>query len=278
MISLERFALNRITAPSLTLPQFYDLVAELGLHKVELRNDLGRGEVLDGMTPAEAAALAGSRGIEVISINALQKFNLASMRANAAGDLERLLDIAAGVGCPAIVLCPNNDGTDARGQEQREAETIDALAAFGPLFTKRRVFGYVEPLGFSISSLASLVVAQRAIRASGCRCYRIVLDTFHHHIGPDDEATVGGAYDVATTGLVHVSGVEADIPAGEYRDEHRVLVGQADRLGSRQQIRRLEALGYTGDYSFEPFSPAVQRLARPELLAALKTSLAYLRE
>ena len=230
------------------------------------------------MTPAEAAALAGSRGIEVISINALQKFNLASMRANAAGDLERLLDIAAGVGCPAIVLCPNNDGTDARGQEQREAETIDALAAFGPLFTKRRVFGYVEPLGFSISSLASLVVAQRAIRASGCRCYRIVLDTFHHHIGPDDEATVGGAYDVATTGLVHVSGVEADIPAGEYRDEHRVLVGQADRLGSRQQIRRLEALGYTGDYSFEPFSPAVQRLARPELLAALKTSLAYLRE
>jgi hypothetical protein len=24
MISLERFALNRITAPSLTLPQFYD--------------------------------------------------------------------------------------------------------------------------------------------------------------------------------------------------------------------------------------------------------------
>lgn len=230
------------------------------------------------MTPAEAAALAGSRGIEVISINALQKFNLASMRANAAGDLERLLDIAAGVGCPAIVLCPNNDGTDARGQEQREAETIDALAAFGPLFTKRRVFGCVEPLGFSISSLASLVVAQRAIRASGCRCYRIVLDTFHHHIGPDDEATVGGAYDVATTGLVHVSGVEADIPAGEYRDEHRVLVGQADRLGSRQQIRRLEALGYTGDYSFEPFSPAVQRLARPELLAALKTSLAYLRE
>lgn len=278
MISLERFALNRITAPSLTLPQFYDLVAELGLHKVELRNDLGRGEVLDGMTPAEAAALAGSRGIEVISINALQKFNLASMRANAVGDLERLLDIAAGVGCPAIVLCPNNDGTDARGQEQREAETIDVLAAFGPLFTKRRVFGYVEPLGFSISSLASLVVAQRAIRASGCRCYRIVLDTFHHHIGPDDEATVGGAYDVATTGLVHVSGVEADIPAGEYRDEHRVLVGQADRLGSRQQIRRLEALGYTGDYSFEPFSPAVQRLARPELLAALKTSLAYLRE
>jgi len=278
MISLERFALNRITDPSLTLPQFYDLVADLGLHKVELRNDLGRGEVLDGMTPAEAAALAGSRGIEVISINALQKFNLASMRANAAGDLERLLDIAAGVGCPAIVLCPNNDGTDARGQEQREAETIDALAAFGPLLTKRRVFGYVEPLGFSISSLASLVVAQRAIRASGCRCYRVVLDTFHHHIGPDDEATVGGAYDVATTGLVHVSGVEADIPSGEYRDEHRVLVGQADRLGSRQQIRRLEALGYTGDYSFEPFSPAVQRLARPELLAALKTSLAYLRE
>lgn len=278
MISLERFALNRIAAPSLPLAEFYDLVLHLGLRKVELRNDLGRGEVLDGMTPAEAAALAASRGIEVISINALQKFNLAAVRANAAGELGRLLDIATGIGCPAIVLCPNNDGTDARGQEQREAETIDALTAFGPLFTQNEVFGYVEPLGFSISSLASLVVAQRAIRASGCRCYRIVHDTFHHHIGPDDETTVGGAYDVAATGLVHVSGVEADITPDEYRDEHRVLVGQADRLGSRQQIRRLEALGYTGDYSFEPFSPAVQRLARPELVAALTASLAYLRE
>ena len=56
-------------------------------------------------------------------------------------------------------------------------------------------------------------------------------------------------------------------------DRHGIAPGASTPIYTMQS-----ALGYTGDYSFEPFSPAVQRLARPELLAALKTSLAYLRE
>ena len=121
------------------------------------------------------------------------------------------------------------------------------------------------------------MVAQRAIRASGGACYRVGHDTFHHHIGPDEETIVGSTYDVAMTGLVHVSGVEAEIPAHDYRDEHRVLPGAADRLKSREQILRLDALGYTGDYSFEPFARDVQQLARPDLVSALTRSLAHLR-
>jgi len=276
MIDVERFAINRIAAPSLTLAQFYDLAAELGVRKVELRNDLGAGDIIDGLKNAEAAALASSRGIEVISINALQKFNLASMRAKASGELERLLELAAAIGCTSIVLCPNNDAADARRPALRAAETIDALAAFGPLFAEVGILGYIEPLGFAISSLASLVLAQEAIRKSGFSCYRVVHDTFHHYIGPEDQAILGGVYDVRNTGLVHVSGVEVDLPADEYRDEHRVLVGPADRMKSREQMLRLDELGYSGDYSFEPFSPVVQRLGRTELVAAFRKSLAYL--
>jgi 2-keto-myo-inositol isomerase len=276
MIDVERFAINRIAAPSLTLAQFYDLAAELGVRKVELRNDLGAGGIIDGMNSADAASLALSRGIEVISINALQKFNLASMRAKASGALEGLLELAAAIHCTAIVLCPNNDAADRRSPALRAAETIDALAAFGPRFEQAGILGYIEPLGFAISSLASLVLAQEAIRRSGFSCYRVVHDTFHHYIGPEDQAILGGVYDVKRTGLVHVSGVEVDIPTDEYRDEHRVLPGPADRMRSREQMRRLDELGYAGDYSFEPFSPDVQRLGRPELVAALRTSLAYL--
>jgi len=276
MIDVERFAINRIAAPSLTLAQFYDLAAELGVRKVELRNDLGAGDLIDGLKSAEAAALASSRGIEVISINALQKFNLASMRAKASGELERLLELAAAIGCTSIVLCPNNDAADARSPALRASETIDALAAFGPLFAEVGILGYIEPLGFAISSLASLVLAQEAIRKSGFSCYRVVHDTFHHYIGPEDQTILGGVYDVRNTGLVHVSGVEVDLPADEYRDEHRVLVGPADRMKSREQMLRLDELGYSGDYSFEPFSPVVQRLGRTELVAAFRKSLAYL--
>jgi 2-keto-myo-inositol isomerase len=276
MIDVERFAINRIAAPSLTLAQFYDLAAEIGVRKVELRNDLGAGGIIDGLTSAEAAALASSRGIEVISINALQKFNLASMRAKASGELERLLELAAAIGCTSIVLCPNNDSADARSPALRAAETIGALVAFGPLFEKVGILGYIEPLGFAISSLASLVLAQEAIRTSGFSCYRVVHDTFHHYIGPEDQTVLGGVYDVRNTGLVHVSGVEVDIPTIEYRDEHRVLAGPGDRMKSREQMLRLDELGYSGDYSFEPFSPAVQRLGNKELVAAFRKSLAYL--
>jgi 2-keto-myo-inositol isomerase len=276
MIDRKRFAVNRIIAPTLPLAKFYDLVSSVGLVQVELRNDIGGADPIDGMKAPEALALARSKGIVIATINALQKFNLVSARAKASGELDALLELGKAIGCKAIVLCPNNEANDPRSPAQRAAETVEALAAFGPRFEKAGMLGYVEPLGFAISSLASLVVAQEAIRKSGCSCYRVVHDTFHHHIGPDDLSILGAAYDVENTGLVHISGVESDIPPSEYRDAHRILVGPADRMNNREQIRRLDELGYKGLFSFEPFSPAVQRLGEAELAAAIRKSLDYI--
>lgn len=275
MIDLQRFGLNRIIAPSWGLEEFFDFAASVGVLKVELRNDIGTGSPADDMKPADAGRLAADKGIQIISINALQKFNLASVRAKAIPELGSLLDTAKAIGCGAVVLCPNNDPGDARPAAQRAAETTEALAAFGPMFTAAGVLGLVEPLGFAISSLASLVQAQECIRQSGFGCYRIVHDTFHHYIGPEDHAIFGGDYGIAGTGLVHLSGVEIDLPAISCRDEHRVLVGPADRMDSKGQIWRLDRLGYAGDFSFEPFSPAIQRLSRPKLADAVRQSLDF---
>ena len=276
MIERKRFSLNRIIAPSLALGEFLDLTVQMDLRKVELRNDLDDRDPVDNMKPSAFSRLAADHGVEVISINALQKFNLAAARAKAADELHRLLDLATAIGCKAVVLCPNNDPADARSQTQRTAETVDALEAFGPIFQAAGVLGYVEPLGFAISSLASLVVAQGAIQKSGHSCYRVVYDTFHHFIGPENKSVLGTTYSVSTTGLVHVSGVEADIPKDLCRDEHRVLAGPGDRMKSKEQMVRLDELGYTGDFSFEPFSPVIQRLGKAELAASVGKSLDYL--
>ncbi len=276
MIEKGRFALNRIAAPALGLAEFLDLALAAGLRKVELRNDIGKADPVDGLGPAKTASLLEERGIEVVTINALQKFNLPSARKGALRDLEALLDLASAIGCKAIVLCPNNDASDRRAAPERAADTAESLAAFAPLFEKAGLLGYVEPLGFGISSLASIAVATEAIARSGAACFKVVIDTFHHHIGPDTAAVFDSAYKIASTGLVHVSGVEVDIPLADYRDEHRVLAGPNDRMKSREQLRRLESLGYEGIYSFEPFSPAVQRLSPSELASALGSSLAYL--
>ncbi len=276
MIDKKRFALNRIACPSLSLEDFFKFAADLGLTKVEVRNDLPGGEVIDGLPPAQAAELARRHGIQVLSINALQKFNLKAAQAKALAELEKLLELAAALRCAAIVLCPNNDTQDRLDARSRVEETVAALKAFGPSFKKRGIQGWVEPLGFAESSLSSAVTAAEAVRRSGFDCYRILYDTFHHYLGPDQERDLDAAFASSRIGLIHVSGVEASIPKEKYRDEHRVLVSPADRLGSKAQIDRLAGLGYAGDISFEPFAASVQRLSREALAAALTKSLEYL--
>jgi len=276
MIDQSRFGLNRIIAPSLALEEFFKFAASVGIRKVELRNDLGNLDAVDNIQPAAVAQMASDLGIEIISINALQKFNLYSVREKAMSELSALLEMAKSIACHAVVLCPNNDQNDKRSAAQRTAETTDALSAFGPLFTKAGILGLIEPLGFAISSLPSLVLAQESIRKSGFACYRIVHDTFHHYLGPDDQTIWAGAYDVKNTGLVHISGIEIDLPIADYRDQHRVLIGPDDRMNSKDQILRLDQLGFAGDFSFEPFSPAIQKLSRAKLADALRQSIEFI--
>jgi 2-keto-myo-inositol isomerase len=87
---------------------------------------------------------------------------------------------------------------------------------------------------------------------------------------------LGAAYNTALTGLVHISGVEESIPADQFTDAHRVLVGPKDRMGNKALIQKLDSLGYLGVYSFEPFSKAVQDLNQKELTEALGESIKFL--
>ncbi len=285
MLSKKRFSINRITCPSFSLKDFFSFTAGLGLSKVELRNDLSGKpnpeDIIDGLKPGDAASLAKDMGIEIISINALQKFNLPSMRKACLDELARLLDLAARIDCKAIVLCPNNDIKDKRAPEQKYIDTVISLRDYGPLFVKYGIAGYVEALGFGISSAASLPAAMNAIKASGYGCYRIVYDTFHHHIGPDTSTMfgmggLGASYETTYTGLVHISGVEAAIDPSKMKDEHRVLVGPKDRMDSKGQVKNLVNLGYLGDFSFEPFAKTVQKMKPDQLAMGIKASMKFL--
>lgn len=277
MIDVGRYSLNRIVCPSLDLADFFSAVRELGLGQVELRNDIRDGTVLDGMQPGTVSRLARENGLRVITINALQKFNIASCINEKLRELQSLLVLAQEIGCGAIVMCPNNDPHDQRNDGERYSETVHALKSLAPLFSACDIIGLVEPLGFSISSLASVEVAQRAIHDSGSSCYQIVFDTFHHAIGPDTEAILRERLDVSLIGLIHVSGVERDIPKNRYLDAHRILPGPADRLKSKQQVETLLKLGYAGPISLEPFAESVQKLPRSKLVTELKRSIDYLR-
>jgi 2-keto-myo-inositol isomerase len=276
MISTNRLALNRIAAPRPGLEDFYKLCTESGITKAELRNDLpGRG-IIDDIAPREAAKIAGDAGVRVITINALQKFNLRAVRTSVLKDLKSLLELCQEISCPALVLCPNNDPADDRTAAVRKTETADALAAFAPLFRDAGITGLVEPLGFGISSLSSALATAAVIRESGADCYKILLDTFHHYIGPDAPDILGTRLETLCIGLVHISGVEDDLPPESLMDEHRVFPSERDRMNSKGRVRRLLSTGYAGDLSFEPFSSRIGDLSPEDLKKALKKSIDYL--
>lgn len=276
MIESKRFALNRIAAPALGLQEFFALAAKAGIGAVELRNDIRDGRVLDGLNPRDVHMMANNLGVKIATINAVQKFNLASARKAARDDLERLIEIGGKIGCQGIVLCPNNDPADTRAVDRRLAETVEALVEFGHIFRHTGIHGLVEPLGFGISSLSSVEVAWDAIKSSGFDCYKVVVDTFHYYLGPDNEETLTALAKANAVGLIHVSGVEADIPKSQFLDAHRILAGPKDVMESAKTIKALDAAGYRGTVSFEPFGKEVQDMSPEVLVAGLKASMAYL--
>ncbi|TXT50097.1 MAG: inosose isomerase [Spirochaetes bacterium] len=276
MVEKSRLALNRIACPSLEMGEFFALAEKIGIRKVELRNDIRDGQVLDGLSAAAVVDLASARRLRIVTVNALQKFNLAAKRDVVLRDLDALLQVCASISCPALVLCPNNSPDDTRSTQRRFEEAVEALHCFGPAFKDAGVMGLVEPLGFGISSLASVLTAVKAIKSSGQGCYKVLADSFHHYLGPDSKADLVLASKEGWIGFVHISGVEDSIPKAEFLDAHRILPGPGDLMKSKETVEALVAAGYTGDVSFEPFSKAVQNMDAATLSQALKKSVDWL--
>jgi len=263
-----RFCVNRKIAPSLSIPQFFKLVSQLGIHNVELRNDMPGGRVTDDLSGDEVKALACESGIRIVTINALYPFN--QLNEEVLQRARQLLSDAQAVGAESLVLCPLNDGTPISA-----ADTIRALKTLAPLFADAGIQGLVEPLGFPQSSLRSATQAQTLIREAGVP-FRLLIDTFHHHLFEDAEQTFEQAIDIQQIGLVHLSGVTDPRPVSQLTDEERIMLSADDRLRSKEQVERLEKMGYTGLYAFEPFSSVMNSWQEADITREIRNSIQLL--
>lgn len=267
-ISRDRFCVNRKIAPNLSLAEFFSLVASLGINKVEIRNDMQGGSVTDGAEGEAVRQLAAQHHLTIETINAVYPFNQLT---DAVLEKTRgLLRDARATGAKALVLCPLNDGTPVS-----ERQTLDALKTLAPLFAEYGIAGLVEPLGFPQSSLRSAALAQQLIRQADVP-FKIVLDTFHHHLYEGAEQDFAGGVDVSNIGLVHLSGVTDDRPVSQLTDEERIMLSAEDRLRSREQVLRLEEMGYRGVYAFEPFSSVMETWRAGDIAREITASIDFL--
>jgi 2-keto-myo-inositol isomerase len=268
MTASIEFALNHIVAPQLGAVEFFALARRLGLDKVEIRNDLAGVPISDG-TPALATRReAQGQGVEILTINALQRFNEWTGRREA--EARELARYAKECGAKALVLVPVNDPLFQPQDAVRLERLRVSLRGLRPILVEHGLRGFIEPLGFAISSLRSKREAVEAIDAvGGAETFLLVHDSFHHHLA--GEATLFPE----RTGLAHISGVvDRALTLARLRDEHRVLVDEDDLLGNVAQIKALRAGGYAGVFSFEPFAASVQRA--PDLGARLAASMSFI--
>ena len=261
------YALNHMVAPRKSFAELVELATTLGLDQVEIRNDLPGVAISDGTPPERIREQAEAAELRILSINALQRFN--DWNEERAREAARLAGYARDCSAAALVLCPVNDASWRRSDQERLDGLRQALRALAPILAEADIVGLIEPLGFAESSLRLKGEAVEAIEELelGER-FRLVHDTFHHYLA--GEARLFPEW----TGLVHISGVEdASLPLERTRDEHRVLVGANDLSGALLQILALME-GYSGAYSFEPFARSVHGLG--DIAGALELSMHWI--
>ncbi len=184
--------------------------------------------------------------------------------------VQLLIDQAKDSGAESISLIPRNDApklTDA----ERASALQEALTEVLPMLKSANLTALVEPLGFLSSSLRHKAEAIEAIEAVGGQGhFKLVHDTFHHHLAGETE------FFPEYTGIVHISGVvDPALKPEDMQDGHRILVDSLDRLGNIEQIRALIEAGYAGAFSYEPFSPLVHAFSDPE--KEMRASMDYIK-
>jgi 2-keto-myo-inositol isomerase len=262
------FALNHMSVARLSYAELLDVAARTGCVGVEVRNDLPQ-PLFDGRDPAEAGSMARDKGLRLLALAELKRFN--DWSDGKAEEARALMGIAAASGAEAVALIPRNDN-GGMGNGERQGALRLALKALGPLLRDHGLRGFVEPLGFATCPLRHKAEAVDAIEAvGGADTFQVVHDTFHHHLAG------GGPVLAAHTGIVHVSGVvDPSLAPEDMGDRHRVLVDGRDRLGNVEQLRALRAAGYQGPVSFECFAPETHAEADPA--GALRRSMDFVEE
>ncbi|MBV1725706.1 MAG: TIM barrel protein [Hoeflea sp.] len=267
------FALNHMSAPRLDCRSFIDLAASLGCIGIELRNDLADKKLterpfFDGEAPATIGAYARDKGLRLLGLSEAYGFNVWSDAMRVKVDL--LIAQAKESGAESISLIPSNDGAR-MNDEDRLGKLRGALREILPMLEEADMIALIEPLGFTTSSLRLKSEAVEAIEAvGGATRYRLVHDTFHHHLAGS------GPIFPNHTGIVHISGVvDPSLAPEAMQDGHRILVDENDRLRNIEQIRALSAAGYTGAFSYEPFSRAVH--THDDIAWALQESMSFIR-
>ena len=238
------FALNQIMLPEASFTDFIYFAKKLDIHAIEIRNDI-RTNLIKENDPLQVKEECEKNTVKILSINALQKFNI--WNSDRKEELINLCEYAEKANISSIVLVPLNDGSIQSEKDKKKLLEV-SLNSINNILQDYNVKGLVEPLGFKKSSLKFKSLAVEIINSLQKNKLQLVHDTFHHKLSNENN------FFSSVTGLVHFSGVSNNYDNINLQDDHRSIVDEADIIDNISQIKKLIKENYNGYFSFEPFS------------------------
>ena len=238
------FALNQILFPDSPFENFISFSKKLNVKAIEIRNDI-KTNLIEENDPIKVRNICEENSIKILSINALQKFNF--WNKDREKELIFLCKYADKANIDSIVLVPLNDGSINSAKEQIQL-LEQSLKNILRVINDFNIFGLVEPLGFTHSSLRFKSLVAKVINNYQSNKLKIVHDTFHHALAGENE------FFPSLTGLVHISGVSNIYKNIKLLDSHRSIIDDKDILENIEQIKKLYNSNFQGFFSFEPFS------------------------
>ena len=241
------FSLNQMIMPNSSFDDFISFAKKMNIKKIEIRNDI-KTNLFKENEPLKLKNFCEEHSIEILTINALQKFNIWNDERQK--EFIELCNYTHRAGIWAIVLCPLNDGSVIFEEEQKKL-LENSLINIANILNDYDLICLIEPLGFKQSSLRNKSMALDVISNIKTNKLKILHDTFHHAISDENN------FYINHTGLVHFSGVSDKYSNIELTDDHRSTIEKNDILKNIDQIQKFIDSNYQGCFSFEPFSSSL---------------------
>lgn len=251
------FALNHMTLANASYDALLDTAVQCGCVGVEVRNDLS-SELFGGLDPATAGARAADKGLAIFAVSEVKAFN--NFTNQTQQQAVALMETAVACGASSVSLIPRCDGRETDAKVRKNNLDI-AIRELKPLLESFGLTGLIEPLGFEAASLRYKAEVIDKLEKHGAHgAFKLVHDTFHHHLAGESEIFP------THTGMVHISGVtDRSLAVHAMRDAHRILLDENDCLNNIQQLLTFSAAGFNGPVSMEAFSPDVHAFTDPGL-------------
>ena len=243
-MNLGNLSINQIVMKNSSFDEFITFTKKLNIQNIEIRNDIKTNLVREN-EPQKIKDICDNHSIKILTINALQKFNIWNEQRK--NELIELCSFANKASIWAIVLVPLNDGSFPKEEDQISL-LRSSLKNISEILNDFNIMGLVEPLGFTQSTLRKKSIAIKVIEEIKSTNIKLLHDTFHHKLADENN------FYFDKTGLVHISGVSDYYRKSELTDDYRTIIEKNDLIENINQIENFLNSGYNEFFSFEPFS------------------------